>query len=763
MVCACLIAHCGTARAGAFPTRTWTYRVKSRVMPASVAFPENGAIVFQSDMDVIHVVDIATGARRWEYALDGPARLYALPSGQGGGLVLAGTRHHIHLFDTTAGKRLWSAYGCATSIKRIFIYTDSVRAACDGGDEDRYFKLDTGKRMETDAAEAGAPLALPDPVSALAPGLLGAETSLDISGATATLSRGDSVAWSYSAGKPLAPTAAMLEGRLFLLTASGSLVMLNPDSGAYRDSTDLTKVIDMRFWDELPQNVNYYGNGILFSHGGYIYVTGPSSLSQIKILPFPEEISISSGSRDSTAQFSLNKAIKAWDRQDFALALQEFQESANLWPDAPEIIMFLGMAYSSLRGADPAYLDLAIQNLERAHDLDPGNPDIVANLLGNYMIKVMALDSKFQQKKILQVYQKAAALAPTAFVSYMGLIEIYLGDKNFTAAAATIQNSLEHGFFGPDQFHLLLATLYLGDDFEAAEAAARNDIEMFPRERIPYILLAKLYSKLGRYGVAIHTFESAPPDTPPEAPPLSIFPRLLTAGAGFFQGNALGLIGRYDDAIANLTDYVKAMPTKKEMDELEGLLKKQAQHPDQNIEIPDQLRDKFRGKTFMELQAERDFLAPAMLSISHFQYRAGRKTESVRQLDAVENLGNNDHETLSYVGYFYALNNTAPAKALDYTGAALKAFPNDVVFLRNQAVALWRAGRVQDAEDAFKQAIALDAPTEFLHFDYGVMLLDQKNRRDDAVAQFLLELELSPEVYEVKKMLESLKVPLLQQ
>ena len=109
------------------------------------------------------------------------------------------------------------------------------------------------------------------------------------------------------------------------------------------------------------------------------------------------------------------------------------------------------------------------------------------------------------------------------------------------------------------------------------------------------------------------------------------------------------------------------------------------------------------------------------------------------------------------------MNNTASAKALEYTENALKAFPNDVIFLRNHAVALWRAGRVQEAEDAFKQAIALNTPTEFLHFDYGVMLLDQKNRRYDAVAQFLLELKLSPEVYEVKKMLETLKVPLPQQ
>lgn len=764
LACAVVSAFCGVARAGAFPARSWTYRVKSRVMPATVVFPENGAMVFQSDMDVIHVVDISTGANRWEYALDGPAQLYAMPPRNGAsGLVLAATQHHVHLLDTTAGKRLWSAFGCTTVVNKVIVYEKTLRASCAEGDRDRDFQIDTGKRIDSGPNSMDIPIAFPDRVIALTPQLLGADTFLDISSATATLSRNGSEVWSYAANKPLAPTAALHQGKLFLITASGTLTMLNPDTGAFRDAIDLTKVIDMRFWDELPQNVNYYGEGILFSHGEFLYVIGPSSLSQIKILPFPEEISISGAARDSTAQFSLNKAIKAWDRQEFALALQNFQEAATLWPDSPDIVMFLGMAYSSLRAADPSYIDLAIQNLEKAHELDPGNPDITANLLGNYMIKIMSLDPKFQQKKILQIYQKAAVVSPTSFVSYMGMIEVYLGDKNFSAAAATVEKSLEHGFFGSDQYNLLLATRYLSDDYQAAEAAARSAIEMFPRDRIPYVLLAKLYSKLGSYSTAIHTFESAPPDAPPDTPPLSLFPRLLTAGAEFFYCNALGLIGRYDDAIQKLTAYIKTMPTKQELAELQDILKKQAQEPNKDIEIPEKLRSKFKGKTFVEVQAERDFLVPAMLSLAHFQYRMGRKDESVRQLAAVENLADNDHETLSYVGYFYALNKTDLAKALKYTESAVKAFPNDVVFLRNYAVALWRSDRIEESEAAFKQAIDLDSPTEFLCYDYGMMLLDQKNRRDEAVAQFLEELRLSPEVYEVKKMLESMKVPVPEQ
>ena len=748
-----MIAAC--ARAGVYPTRHWTYRVKPNVRQDTVLFLKDGSMVLQSERDVVHVVNPEDGSRLWEYALEGPAQLFPVRAGQGTDLVLAATESILHALDVKTHRRLWSAPTCGGLKYTLHRSVEApvLEVRCEGREP---FSLSIKDGAPTQGPEQSPAMPNPAAPAVFDPAIMGPDTEIVFQSEKVSLRDKGEDKWTYAAKDPFAHTAALLKGKLYLLTSGGRLITLDTADGSELSVTNLTRTIDMRFWDELPENVNNYSRGALFAGGEFLYVIGPSSLSQFKILPFPEEISLSSdGPSDTTAQWHLNRAIAAWDESNFVEALRGFKEVAETFPESPDVQMFLGMAYSALREADPTYLDLAIQHLETALEMDPLNPDIAANLMGNYLIKIMAMDPNFQKKQILKIYQDMQRVAPTSMIPYMGLAEIYLADKNYTAAAAVLEKSLEYGFFGIDQLNLFLATLYMSNDYEKALDTATRTLKLFPKSRTAFILKAKLHCKQGEYKKAIHTFEAAPTEDSDDTGAVSTFPKLLTSGAEFFYGNALGLAGYYKKGVQHLQDFVNSLPTEAEIKRIEAFVTEDPENPsDEDIA----LMERFGNMTYIQLRSESDFRIPAMLSAAHFQYRAGNIKKSLAQLKAVEESGADDLETRSYIGYFYALNGRELDKALDYTKKAYDTAPQDVVFVKNYAVALWRNKKREQAEEKFKEALALEAPTEFLHYEYGLFLLEQKDSRDRAVEQFLEEYEISPEVALVLEKLKELKV-----
>jgi tetratricopeptide (TPR) repeat protein len=746
-----------------YPSIGWVYRAKPDISPKSIVFPDDATVVFQTQRNVVHGVDAETGARRWAYAIEDQALLLPVPAAASGlerSLVIAATPKIVHALDIEGRRRPWSTPVCGTLPRGMGALANGgvLQVQCGNG-KPAYLKLADGAAAASAALKKAPIVTPPPPADIFQPALLGPDTELVFKGSSAILMRRgqNEPAWEWKAPDPLAHTAALFNNRLYLLTVKGILTGLDPETGKKTLSLDLTRHIDMRFWDELPQNVDNYAASALFARSGRLFVRGPSFIARIKILPFPEEITLSTG--DTPQARALQLAIMSWDSRSFQAALGSFHGVVEQFPDYAPAHMFLGMGYSALREQEPRYLDLAIHHLEKALELDPHNPDISSNLLGNYLIKAMSLNTQTQKEAITALYHKAQRISPFSLIAYVGLAEVYLGEKDFAAAAATIATSLEYGFMGRDQYLLLLASLYMAGDTDAALDIAARSAQYFPDSRTAFVLKGKLHCKRGQYAEAIKAFEAAPaPDADIEAG-LSTFPRLLTAGAGFFHGNALGLSGRYADGVARLHEFVNNLPSEWQLKQLQEEFEAGLDAVTGGAnEVSITVGEKFRGRSLLELRADRDFQAPALLSIAHFEFRQGNTRESLKYIAKVEALKPEDHETLSYVGYFYALNGKELNKALKLTRAAWESSPDDVVYLKNYAVALWKNGRANEAEQYFLKAMEKNQPTEFLHYEYALVLLDIPGRRNDALAQIKKEYALSPQIEVVRDAMKKLKL-----
>jgi tetratricopeptide (TPR) repeat protein len=761
-VCACVGAPCNAAE---YPRVDWVYRAKPDINPKSILFPDDGTLVFQTQRNVVHALDVDNGARRWAYALEDQA-VFLPASAQSSGLahdiVIAATPNIVHALDIADRRRIWSTPVCGDSPRGLGALSNGpvLQVLCENG-KPAYVNMADGD-ISKNAAYRQSPIQVPPtPPAAFHASLLGEDTELVINGSAVSLKRKgrDDAQWAWSAPVTLARTAALFNNRLFLLTESGTLYGLDPETGKKRIEIDLTRYVDMRFWDEMPQNVDNYAAGLVFARGGRLFVNGPSFIARIKILPFPEEITLTDS--ETPESRALHLAIMSWDSRSFQAALDSFHEVVDQFPNFAPAQMFLGMGYSALREQDPRFLDLAVHHLEKAWQIDPHNPDVRSNLLGNYLIKAMSLNPKTQRESIIDLYDKAQRVSPFSLIAYVGLAEVFLGEKDFVAASKVIATSLEYGFMGRDQYLLLLASLYMANDTDAALDIAARSVEYFPDSFTAAVLKGKLHCKRGQYAEAIKAFEAAPSPLADAEAGLSTFPRLLTAGAGFFHGNALGLSGRYADGIKRLQQFINDMPSDWQLKKLQEQFEAELGAMTQGVnEVDISIDEKFRGRSLVELRAERDFQAPALLSVAHFAYRSGNISESLKYLSKVEALKPLDHETLSYTGYFYALNGKEYKKALALTRAALESAPSDVVFLKNYAVALWKNGDIKQAEDMFQKALAQDQPTEFLHYEYAQLLFDIKSRRDDAIEQLKKEYALSPQIAAVREAMQKNKLPL---
>ena len=74
------MALCSLANA-AYPQLNWVYRVKPDAAPRSIVFAGDNVIALQSEKNVAHFIDAATGGRIWAYALDRPVDIFPLEKG----------------------------------------------------------------------------------------------------------------------------------------------------------------------------------------------------------------------------------------------------------------------------------------------------------------------------------------------------------------------------------------------------------------------------------------------------------------------------------------------------------------------------------------------------------------------------------------------------------------------------------------------------------------------------------------------------------
>ncbi len=749
-----------------YPKKEWTYRIKPDVRRGSVSFIGDMAVL-ESSENTLHFVDLESGESYWKFKFYSPVELYILDDTR----IVAFSDNIFHVLDIKEKKRKWSIRLKEPSFEKVLASTDGDKLAIQYSAGDYEVYALGGKEFPIgDSGVPGEFYELDKPVRAgFAPDILGKGSRIEFKGSQVLFyppkeapqapvwpPPGSEPRWTCDVGSELVETASVVKDRLLVVSTDAMLHVIDIKTGKEDETVPMSDLIDMRFWDEMPQNINNYNNAVMYTYKGNAYITGPSHFTRIGLQLFPSELSLDGETTpvesDSTENWALEKAISAWDTKSFKAAIAGMREVVSLWPDSSVGHLFLGMAFSTT-----GHIDDAISELEAALHIDPRNPDIIANLSGNYYLKIMSLDPKTQSDMIITYYKRIKEIRPTNAMAYVGLAELYLGRREFDKAADVIKESFNHGFMGPDMHALLLSAFYMSDDRAHALALSKEMIRFFPDSDIAYLIRGKLLCKLGRYKEAITLFKSIDlkPDLHPrgEKKLVSSFPRILTTGSVFFYGNALGLSGRYWDGIALLKDYMAAMPSDEELEILKSFHQRTLENPNLKPSPTEtEIIEKFGEDSYLILQSESQFRIPATLATAQFLNLVDYITRSMQTLEPLEQLAADDPETLSYIGYLFAKNGRRLNDAKKYLESALESAPKDAVYHRNYAVYLTVKHHFKDAEKHFRKALKLNPGAEMLNYEYGLMLM-KTGRFEEAAEHFRSELALVPDLEVAKKAL----------
>ncbi|MFH1539257.1 MAG: tetratricopeptide repeat protein [bacterium] len=691
----------------------WLHRVKPAMRTDSVGLLGD-IVVAESTMNVLIFIDAQTGKRLWQFALTDPSAVYGTPGQE----ILAVSGGWVHLLDPYKGIRVWTHLLAGDDVDKI-LFTDQGEIVFEYGPKKReYVEIGTGETVKPARGEddGGWPAVkiFPRDNSINAQGVKWEVGKLLGGGAC------EACEWRFPGEGSVEEAAVGWKERIVALDAEGTVYVLDAGSGEEIGRLDVKKLVDMRFWDERPEFIDNYSMSRLYTDGGKLYLAHHSTVICFKIVPYPTELALKE-SGEATDKWALEKAIKLWEDRDFEQAVVRFRQAVEVWPNSAPIRLFLGMAYAAVEQTDSA-----IAELEKAHGIDPDDRDIISNLVGNYVNKVLSLSPVRDTEEIEKIYQRILTLHPTSKMGYIGYAELLLGGNRYEEAKAVALSARKYGFFGVDMFALTLTAQYLSGDDEGALETARDMRLYFPEAKNVCAIRGKVYCRVGKYGDCIKQFEME--DSAKGEDENSLFPFIVAAGREFYRANALGLTGQYSKAIGILKKYhvsLSKKPGEKTVETLEEQMK------------------------LMLREAEESYLVPTMFALAHFYYRLGNKGESMKYLKLIEETGENDAEVRSFLGYFLALNGERLEDALDLTFGAVTESENSAVFLKNHAVALWKLKRYEEAERSFKRALDMGKNVEFLHYDYGCMLLEM-GRKKEGKEQIKKDLEINPELYPPK-------------
>ncbi|MEW5945438.1 MAG: tetratricopeptide repeat protein [bacterium] len=703
------------AAGGQHAELVWMYRVKPSLPPGGAAL-WGGYAVAADSMNVLHFIALDSGRRAWSFAFTDPVEVYDAAAGAGGGELLVVSGKWLHLVSPARKMRLWTHRMKKDACEELLVSDAGEAAVRYGGRSFELLALRTGKLLSAATRLKGrfSPLAKLLPADGA-----GADMPPGVrweNGAVTGESAGGTGTWKFSADAPLVETAAVWRGDVFTLDGDGKVYRLKPGDGSLAGAADLTKAIDMRFWDERPEFINDYSNSRLYARDDVLLATVHSGIARVRIMPFPAVIRLKDGGEGATDEWALERAIELWEKGRFREALERFESASRIFPGSAVARLFMGMAHAAMGATDDA-----IAELEKAHELDPLNADVISNLYGNYVTKILSLDPAVSPGELKDLYRKAIAVVPEARLVYIGLAEVLFAGGEYGEAEKVLLDSLEHGFMGVDQFTLLLCAGYLQRKDEEALRTAHETLLYFPDAKYVHEIRGKIFCRHGGYADCLSGMEKGA--AAGGEGEVSLFPAMVAAGAGFYLANAAGLTGDYRRAVRLL---------KSHLEKLDG--------------YEDEVSSTEDPQRAMILRAETEFRLPSLFSLAHFYYRIGDRAGSLKRLEEIEkSAAAGDAETQSYLGYFLALNGERLDDALELTGNAAAREPERAAFLRNHAVALWKNGRLEEAEELFRRAAAEGEDTEFLHYDYGTMLVEM-GRKEEGTAEIRKEVELNPEL-----------------
>lgn len=144
---------------------------------------------------------------------------------------------------------------------------------------------------------------------------------------------------------------------------------------------------------------------------------------------------------------------------------------------------------------------------------------------------------------------------------------------------------------------------------------------------------------------------------------------------------------------------------------------------------------------------------------SRVQFSLGASLERAgqfdRAVDVFESMIAREPENaiaLNYLGYMYADSGIHLEESLDLIGRALKEEPDNGAYLDSYGWALFRLGRLPEAESEIRKALASLESDATIHEHLGDILAAQ-GRRDEAITHWRKALELEPESTTIKQKL----------
>jgi tetratricopeptide (TPR) repeat protein len=207
------------------------------------------------------------------------------------------------------------------------------------------------------------------------------------------------------------------------------------------------------------------------------------------------------------------------------------QEAAEAHPQLGEAFAVLGTA---ILADDPASWDEAIYQAQQGAFLEPKNP-VVRAIVGD----ILAAGGNVQHAEA--AFAAALETDPAYVPARVGLIHVRVRQRDI-AAAERLARELTRAFPDSGEAQLTLARILIaGSDHAAAIAPLQKAVDRLPAATEPVTLLTSSYRHLKQYGKAADTYARVVAGEPENAAHRTLY------------GQLLGLAGRHEEAIAELT------------------------------------------------------------------------------------------------------------------------------------------------------------------------------------------------------------------
>ena len=132
--------------------------------------------------------------------------------------------------------------------------------------------------------------------------------------------------------------------------------------------------------------------------------------------------------------------------------------------------------------------------------------------------------------------------------------------------------------------------------------------------------------------------------------------------------------------------------------------------------------------------------------------RAGQFDRAASMFESMITREPDNGIALNYLGYMYADSGIHLEESLDLIGRALKEEPDNGAYLDSYGWALFRLGRLSEAESEIRKALVSLQSDPTIHDHLGDILAAQ-GRKDEAVTHWRKALDLEPESAEIKQKL----------